>query len=86
MLSGQVRAVLLCCAVLCRAVFCCACADVCVTHVPSLCGAQEGSEMCREREAQAHELARVGTWVDSWIKFDDQASNFVPATRFVAMM
>jgi hypothetical protein len=42
--------------------------------------------MCREREAQAHELARVGTWVDSWIKFDHQASNFVPATRFVAMM
>ena len=47
---------------------------------------QEGFETSREREAQAGELARVGAWVDSWIKFDHMASNYVPVTRFVAMM
>lgn len=47
---------------------------------------QEGFETSREREAQAGELARVGAWVDSWIKFDQLASNYVPVTRFVAMM
>ena len=51
-----------------------------------MCGLQEGFELSREREAQAGELARVGAWVDSWIKFDHMASNYVPVTRFVAMM
>ena len=57
-----------------------------VPPVPVCLRLQEGFETSREREAQAGELARVGAWVDSWIKFDQLASNYVPVTRFVAMM
>ena len=47
---------------------------------------QEGFEASREREAQSKELARIGTWVDSWIKFDPEVSNYLTAPQFVGMM
>ena len=47
---------------------------------------QEGFQDSKQRDGDADKLGSINLFVDAWIRFDRNAANYIPITRFVSMM